>query len=523
MTLSLGAYAQDSLLLRDYQRVKQYDPWLTGNNAAALTRFQSNNIAEANLYLQHGKGGWVDYYQSPNTISAGAKIESFYRINKKAVAYGKMGYDNDTGRDMTGSAFINPTRLPFDIIEDSLTNEGRKHRDTYLLTGAIGIDLWRGLSIGARADYTAANYAKYKDLRHKNKLLDLSLSAGVYAPIGSFINVGANYRYHRYVESVTFSMYGKSEKVYKSFVNYGPYIGRVEQFGNGGFTDKMHEMPLANDDNGVEVQLDFNILPNLSFYNCFTYHHRTGYYGRKSPYTITYTNHHSDGYAYLGQLNFQVRDMHHSLSTRIETENLENYLETYRELQNDNGAFYYEYYDPVKSGNRLWVNTDIDYHGQFAIRGELPTWDIHTGVHLAHRKQTGYQYPYLRRQNLHRTELIVQIERNVFMHKGVLSLCAGGAYIKGSGRPFEDGILSMPSDLQTSPPTMEAFMYREFQYFTSPQYTVNGSVKYAFMFPKTKMKTHIKLGINHQKANGTQLYEQGKRHIQLELVVGGTL
>ena len=335
MTLSLGAYAQDSLLLRDYKRVKQYDPWLTGNNAAALTRFQSNNIAEANLYLQHGKGGWVDYYQSPNTISAGANIESFYRINKKAVAYGKMGYDNDTGHEMTGSAFINPTRLPFDIIEDSLTNEGRKHRDTYLLTGAIGIDLWRGLSIGARADYTAANYAKYKDLRHKNKLLDLSLSAGVYAPIGSFINVGANYRYHRYVESVTFSMYGKSEKVYKSFVNYGPYIGRVEQFGNGGFTDKMHEMPLANDDNGVEVQLDFNILPNLSFYNCFTYHHRTGYYGRKSPYTITYTNHHSDGYAYLGQLNFQVRDMHHSLSTRIETENLENYLETYRELQND--------------------------------------------------------------------------------------------------------------------------------------------------------------------------------------------
>ena len=72
------------------------------------------------------------------------------------MAYGAVSYDNWTGRDMAGSAFLQQ-RLPFDIIEETDTNIGRKHRDTYQLTGAVGVDLWKGLSVGARLDYTAAN------------------------------------------------------------------------------------------------------------------------------------------------------------------------------------------------------------------------------------------------------------------------------------------------------------------------------------------------------------------------------
>ena len=94
---------------------------------------------------------------------------------------------------MTGSAFIDPTRKPFNLTEDSLTNAGKKHRDTYKLTGGFGVDVYQGISLGARIDYTSANYAKYKDLRHKNKLMDLSVTAGVYAPITAWLNVGADY------------------------------------------------------------------------------------------------------------------------------------------------------------------------------------------------------------------------------------------------------------------------------------------------------------------------------------------
>ena len=40
----LSGSAQDSLLLRDYQFVRQSDPWLTHHNAAALTRLAVDNI-----------------------------------------------------------------------------------------------------------------------------------------------------------------------------------------------------------------------------------------------------------------------------------------------------------------------------------------------------------------------------------------------------------------------------------------------------------------------------------------------
>lgn len=520
MAGSMQAFAQDSLLTREFLTVKYSDPWLVGNNASALTRFGNQHISEADLYLSYGKGGWVDYYQSPEVVKAGAQVESFYRLGKRTVVYGSMGYEHETGQQMTGSAFINPTRMPFDIVEDSLTNEGEKQKDTYHLTGAIGVDLWRGWSIGARVDYTAANYAKFKDLRHKNKLLDLTTSIGIYMPITSWLELGANYLYRRNTESLTFSMYGKSEKVYKSFINYGPFIGRVEQFGNDGFTDKAREIPFANNYHGVEGQFDIQLIPNLSFYNRLSYRHRTGYYGRKSPYTITYTHHESDGYAYKGQLTYNGLHHRHALSVNVETENMENDFETYRERQNDNGAFYYEYYDPVKTGNRLWVNTHIMYVGWWNLHGDLPTWNTEMGLLQNKRKQTGYQYPYLRRQDIHRTEITAQVKRNILLRKGVFSLSIGGAYALGGGSPYEDDTIITPSDKQVPPPTMDAFMYREYQYFTSAQYAVNASAQYAFLIPKTSMKAHVQLGINHHKANGTLSYEQGKRHTQLQLSIG---
>ena len=173
-------FAQDTLLLRDYSFVRQSSPWLIQRNAAALTLYSSQNIAEAELSLSHANGRLAPANGSPSLTTLQAAIESYYRINARMVVYGAISYDNQSGSDMTGSVFMQD-RLPFDIVEDSLNNAGRKHRDTYHLTGAFGYDVYNGYSIGIKADYTAANYAKYKDLRHKNKLMDLQLTAGVFS------------------------------------------------------------------------------------------------------------------------------------------------------------------------------------------------------------------------------------------------------------------------------------------------------------------------------------------------------
>ena len=204
--------AQDSLLLRDYRYIQQSSPWLTQRNAAALTLYDNKNMAEAEMSFSYGNGKLTDISGAPSVTNLQAAIESYYRINPRTVVFGAISYDNFSGNDMTASVFMQD-RLPFDIIEDSLTNAGRKHRDTYHLTGGCGYTIANGFAVGFKADYTAANYAKYKDLRHKNKLMDLKLTTGILAPITTWLNIGADYTYLRRTESLKFDTYGTNEKV----------------------------------------------------------------------------------------------------------------------------------------------------------------------------------------------------------------------------------------------------------------------------------------------------------------------
>ena len=521
-----STHAQDSLLLRNYQFVKQHDPWLTSDNAAGLTHYQSRNIAEAEVSFSMGRGGFVNYNESPKTLSLDASVESFFRISPRTVVYGRMAYDNFTGRSMTGSAFLANSHSsflpPFDITEDSLTNEGRKHSDTYTLTGAVGVDL-KVLSLGARVDYTAANYAKYKDLRHKNKLMDLSATAGLTVPVASWLTVGADYRYHRSNESVTFGVYGKNDKVYKSLISYAAFMGRVEQFGNSGYTDKSREMPLFDEGHGAGVQIDITPSGQLSFFSELSYHHRSGYYGRRSPYTITFTNHSGNQYSYSGSIHYHpAPGTLHQVSFTLGSEKLQNNACTWRELTNEAGSSYYEYYDDVKTSDKLLTAICLGYTASLGIMGELPAWVLSANISHMHRKQTGYLYPYYRRQDISSTAAELYAQRNLLTKGGVLTVGAGLGYLKGSGDACEDGTFATPSDKQTAPASMDAFLWREYEWLTSPQYSIRADGKYAFIFPDTKLNTYIRMGITHRHTNSSNILLYGKNHTQVTIALGCT-
>lgn len=526
LAVPTGIFAQqtaaDSLLHRDFRFIKGSDAWLTDYNAAALTRYHRRNISMAEVYGTYQKGGFVNYDGSRNITEFGARVESFYRLTPSLVTYGKMSYGIYSGHDMTGSAFISTERKPFDIVEDSLTNPGKKHRDTYNLTGAIGWDFWRGISLGARVDFTAANMAKYKDLRHKTKYMNLVATAGVYVPIGKRFAIGGDYSYRRNTESVSFSTYGRTEITYKSYINYGPWTGQVEQFDNGGFTDKSRELPMLSEYHAGGLQFSWDILPNFSWFNAFTFAYRSGYYGRKSPYTIVYSNHHSHIYEYHSRLSLKLKGQTHDLDFNINDENLENSMTTYRTTINEAGATYYQYFDPVKSANKLWTNIQVSYTGNFGVNYEQPTWTVQAGADIRRRKQTGYDYPYFRRQNLKSVEGFVRAERNIDLRKGILSLRAGYAFKKGTGEPYEDGTFIEPSDKQDGFPTMEAFLYREYYYLTAPQYTIDGGARYSFVFPGTRMKTYADFAVSHKKANVHDEWLKGRDHLTFTLTLGCT-
>ena len=139
---------------------------------------------------------------------------------------------------------------------------------------------------------------------------------------------------------------------------------------------------------------------------------------------------------------------------------------------------------------------------------------------MARRKQTAYLYPYYRRQNIHSTEGTVDITRNLKLANGVLSLSAGTSYLKGGGKPYEDGTYAEPSDKQSAPPSMEAYLYREYEYLTAPQYSVHGSVGYTFHIPQSRMDGYVKLDADHRKTNSRNDYLQGRDHTVLRITVG---
>ena len=528
--------AQDSLLLRDYRFVQQSSPWLTQRNAAALTLFNSENIAEAEVSFAHSNGKLTNFCGSPSLNDFQGAIESYYRLSPRAVVYGAISYDNQSGKDMTGSVFMQE-RLPFDIVEDSLTNIGRKHRDTYHLVGAFGYTVANGLAIGMKADYTAANYAKYKDLRHKNKLMDLQFTAGVLLSLPSSLTsrpspltIGANYSYHRQTESITFNTYGKNDKTYKSFIDYGAMMGVVEQFGSDGLTEKSREMPYFEDGHGASLQLGLSplsshLLPltsHLSLLTSLSFHHATGYYGRKSPYTISYTNHDRDVFTVGTAIQFSTATTSHRLDFGYRNEKLKNRAETFRTLINANGSPNYEYYDAVETGDKQWYNLSFDYTLHLGVRGEQPAWTLQAGYHWQQRNISAYLYPYYRRQVLKTREWTALVERNIIAHRGVYTITLNGGFQHGSGEPFVDGTFVTPSSKQPQPATMEAFLYQDYHLLTAPQYSIGLQLKYAFRFPGTSLLTHIRGAFQHRKANTQENQWCGQDHTTGTIAVGCT-
>ena len=520
---SLEAQAQtvktDSLLMRDFSYVMQSDPWLMGNNPSALIRFGSSTLSEATVSMTVGNGGFVNYDQSPHTLTFGASAESVYRLSPRTVVYGRMSYQNESSSNMAGSAFLNTYHLPFDIVEDSLTNEGDEHRDTYHLKGGVGVDIWHGWSVGASFDFTAANLAKYKDLRHQNKAMDLTFSAGFYLPLGH-VSLGANYLYRRSTENIRFKVYGQSDKVYKSLIAYANFMGQVEQFTTNGYTGSNNEQPLFSARHGACVQLDWRITSQWQWYHSMMAQYRSGYYGRESAYTITYMRHHSHIYTYQSRLSYRLPTSLHRMDVSISAERLENNQNAYLETLNEQGASQYEYFGAVKTGDKLWVDTHIGYTGDMGIDYELPRWTVATGVNIGHRKQTGYRYPYYRRQRLNQVQGYIDACHRIRLRQGILQAGLQFAYQKGSGDVYEDLTFAEPSAQQTAPPSMDAYLYRDYEYYTAPQVKVGAALKYSFVFPQTRMKTYVEGKCTYLKAYNTDAYLKGDAYTTVMLIVG---
>lgn len=104
------------------------------------------DVSIAEVYLNKSNGKFINYFESGDSYQYGGKAESYFRMNPKVVLYGYVEYSRFVGKEMSGSAFIDPPYyMPFDIVEMSDENSGKKELERYHLAGAISAEVYKGL------------------------------------------------------------------------------------------------------------------------------------------------------------------------------------------------------------------------------------------------------------------------------------------------------------------------------------------------------------------------------------------
>jgi hypothetical protein len=449
-----------------FEYVGRAGGWFASENVAGLYLLPDGKRSMAEVYFNKGDGRLVDYFQSGNRRTWGARTGSFLRLNRDVVLHGGIEYENFHGRDMGGSTFIDPATHAFNLVEYADTNRGSKSAERYRLTGAVSADLHRGVHAGVMIDYRTANYAKHKDLRHKNTLLDLALTAGVAYRPGTRLEVGANYYYRRTVEGVNFNVYGNTDRQYYMLVDFGAFFGRREVFGESGFSSGGSPIFSAYHGWGLQV---FLAGERVSLFNEVSYKLRKGYFGENSSDSPRYTDHEGSVVAYRGTLSLAGEGARHFVEVSAELERLENFENIFRRETTAGDLSKVVYYGQTKVLSRDDTRLALAYTGQRGRVAGHPAWEWRANGEYGERGRTASFYPFFRKQQLWTAAARVSAERYFACRGNVVGVSLGAGGGAGGGDVFRDGLYVTPTEGQAAPGTTDHLLFREHEYLTVPR------------------------------------------------------
>lgn len=488
--------------------------WLTSDNASGLTVLPASaRISEVGLYGELVSGDLSNYNETKSGYKWGLKGLSYYPISERVVVWGEVDYSNFSGSEMTGSYFIDPTQTPFDLVEFSEDNPGNKHLENYHLAGAVGANLTRRLSGGFKMDYTAANYAKRKDLRHTNSLMDMTLSMGLSYRLSERFTIGANYTYRRRNESLLLSMYGTTDKLYYTLVDYGAFFGKRELFSDTGYTKDNETKPLFDSYHGGSLQFSLRIGNHLEWFNEVGYRNRTGFYGDDSPSTVVYSNHSGEQLAYNGQLVYFGVHNTHTLRVIAEYRNVENRENIYDFRNDEVGISYYAYLGAVEVGARTEQTISLQYTGQLGIEQGVPLWRIDIGSAYNHRTQKAVNYPDYRKQDIAWWKLNTSLERNFSLGRNLFTSGVVLGYQAGSGDSCEDGKYSNSNNAETLTYTLDRLLMRDYEYHTATRIQIGANVRYSHCIGQKGIRGYVEMNYNFNKAINSSYLGNAMRHI----------
>lgn len=500
---SANIMAQSDSTFADINFVHKSNAWSFSQNATGLKYYSIPKISKAQLLFSKADGDFRNYHQSSDSYQYNINAQSIYRFNDKVVFSGEVDYANFKGKQMGGSSFIDPYQNTIDVSELDESDKGNKQLETYHLKGAVSAELNSKFAIGGKIDYQSGNFAKMKDIRHVNKLLDMNLSIGATYQLNDAIEVGANYSYDRRIESVIFRIFGNRVKVFTSLINLGSFYGRSETFSDYGYAADASLRPLTNFTQGGALQLNLKFNKKVSWFNEFTYGKLKGFFGEEGTSDVKFTDHSANQYAYKGVISAIGERDHHYISVNAAYQNLTNLENVYRRETSTAGNSIIIYYGKSEVLDRQQLKANLDYSFFRDVQMNNPKWAFNVSLDFFRRRQTTTLYPFYRDQTINSYNANAHLKRNIIKAKQMYSFALGLGYGSGSGIAKYDGLYVPPSSSQPIPTSMDLYLYQEFEYFTKPRVMADVSLQYTKKL-KENIAPYAKLNYNYIKAFDTQ-------------------
>lgn len=505
---------QADTALYDLNYIKNSNVWVGSKNAAGLQFIPVKKVSIATLGFQKSDGRFRNYSQSDNSYQWEANTESFYRLNKNVTLYGLVSYDNFKGKNMQGTALVDPAKHPLSFEDNADTTFGDKKLEQYRLAGGVSAQLTQKFVLGGKVNYQASDYVKLKDLRYQNRLFNLDASLGGLYKMSNRLELGINYNYNKRVESLKFEIHGNTDRQYLVFINYGNFYGSTELFGEDGYTDDRR--PFVNNTHELSLQANIKVSPEVDFLNEFLLNARKGYFGKKGTTAIMFTEHDANKYGYAGTLQLRKNKNLHQFKLNGTYESLTNHLNIYRRETTTGGVSTIVYYGQNEVFLQDITNASLGYWGYLGLANNIAKWIVNLGIDYTDRNQKTTIYPFYRKQDLSFWKINSIVTKNFIRSDHIWCISLGAGYGSGNGVKYEDGLYQTPSADQRAPSSRDTYLNQEYEFLTKPRVTIEPSIQYSKLI-NNSTAAYIKLGTQYTRAFDVSYLRNSYNHASISL------
>ena len=441
-----------------YDIIERRNSWNAGENVTGI-RMDSISSSYAELYGKNNHGDFYHSYEAEKSWNAGAIAKSITHLKGYSLT-GSFSFNHTSGKDMSGSMFIQPGFYPVDILEFT---PGRKNLQRYAFMGGIASDIAPNWRLGGKIDFAASNYSKRKDLRHTNYRLDLKVAPSVMYHSGD-LAIGFSYMFSKNSESVKAEVIGTTENSYNAFLDKGLMYGAYEAWDGSGIhlsESGINGFPIKELSNGGALQLQWK-----RFYGDIEYTYSSGSAGERDAIWFKFPTH-----RIASHLSYQFRQgkKEHFLRLNLQWSHLvnnENVIN--KETVNGITTTY------INGSNRIFERDAFSVHPEYEFIS--PRTEVRLGTHISTFKRlTTQMYPYVASEKMLCTQTYVS---SVF-HIGKFDLKAAASFAIGNSTE-KSRVITTDTEPGDPPYRLTDYYNLQNEYATAPQATLRLGLRYHF-------------------------------------------